>query len=46
MPQISTKTNERIKLTEKDSLHILTLLKKPPKPNNKLINAAFCLPKL
>lgn len=37
--------NERIELTEKDSLHVLNLLEEPPVPNEKLMAAAFALPK-
>lgn len=37
--------NERLELTERDSLHILSLLEQPPAPNEKLMNAALALPK-
>ena len=37
--------NERLELTKKDSLHVLDLLDNPPAPNNKLLAAAFALPK-
>ena len=37
--------NERLDLTERDSLHVLELLDKPPAPNEKLMAAAFSLPK-
>lgn len=37
--------NERIELTEKDSLHVLNLLEEPPAPNENLLAAAFALPK-
>ncbi|OCQ52032.1 hypothetical protein Ppb6_02826 [Photorhabdus australis subsp. thailandensis] len=37
--------NERLELTERDSLHVLDLLDNPPVPNDKLIAAAFALPK-
>jgi uncharacterized protein (DUF1778 family) len=37
--------NERLELTERDSLHVLDLLDNPPAPNDKLIAAAFSLPK-
>ena len=37
--------NEQVQLTERDSLHILELLANPPEPNNKLMTAAFALPK-
>lgn len=37
--------NERLELTERDSLHVLGLLDDPPAPNNKLMAAAFALPK-
>jgi len=37
--------NERMELTERDSLHVLDLLDEPPAPNEKLMAAAFALPK-
>ena len=37
--------NERLALTERDSLHVMELLDNPPEPNEKLIAAAFSLPK-
>ncbi|GLO64047.1 hypothetical protein MACH09_45550 [Vibrio sp. MACH09] len=37
--------NERLELTEKDSLHVLDLLDNPPTPNYKLMAAAFAMPK-
>lgn len=37
--------NERVELTERDSLHVLNMLEKPPAPNKKLLAAAFALPK-
>lgn len=37
--------NERLELTERDSLHVLDLLDEPPVPNEKLMTAAFALPK-
>ena len=37
--------NEHIELTERDSLHVLSLLEEPPAPNKKLMAAAFALPK-
>ncbi|KER03120.1 DUF1778 domain-containing protein [Photorhabdus temperata] len=37
--------NERLELTERDSLHVLALLDNPPAPNEKLMAAAFALPK-
>lgn len=37
--------NERLSLTEKDSLYVLNLLDNPPAPNQKLMAAAFALPK-
>lgn len=37
--------NERMALTERDSLHVLALLDNPPAPNDKLMAAAFALPK-
>lgn len=38
--------NEQLVLTERDSLHVLALLDNPPLPNDKLMAAAFNLPKL
>ncbi len=37
--------NERVELTQRDSLHVLDLLEEPPVPNKKLMAAAFALPK-
>ena len=37
--------NERMELTERDSLHVLDLLDNPPAPNDKLMAAALALPK-
>jgi uncharacterized protein (DUF1778 family) len=37
--------NERMALTERDSLHVLDLLDNPPAPNHKLMAAAYALPK-
>lgn len=37
--------SERMQLTERDRLHVLNLLEEPPAPNEKLIAAAFALPK-
>ncbi len=37
--------NERLELTERDSLHVLDLLDNPPQPNDKLMAAALTLPK-
>lgn len=37
--------NERMELTERDSLYVLDLLDNPPSPNDKLMAAAFALPK-
>ncbi|PIE43387.1 MAG: ABC transporter [Gammaproteobacteria bacterium] len=37
--------NERLALTERDSLHVLELLDNPPVPNDKLMAAAFAMPK-
>ena len=37
--------NERLELTERDSLYVLDLLDNPPVPNDKLMAAAFALPK-
>lgn len=39
------KQSEHIELTERDSLHVLSLLEEPPAPNKKLMAAAFALPK-
>jgi len=37
--------SERLELTERDSLQVLDLLDNPPAPNDKLLAAAFTLPK-
>ena len=37
--------NERIELTERDSVLILNLLEEPPVPKTKLMAASFALPK-
>ncbi|MEI7708810.1 MAG: DUF1778 domain-containing protein [Chlorobium sp.] len=37
--------NERIELTERDSVLVLNLLEEPPAPNAKLMAASFALPK-
>ncbi len=37
--------HERMALTERDSLRMLELLDNPPAPNDKLMAAAFGLPK-
>ena len=37
--------SERIELSDRDSLHVLKLLEDPPAPNEKLMAAAFALPK-
>lgn len=37
--------NERLHLTERDSLLVLDLLDNPPTPNDKLLAAALALPK-
>jgi len=37
--------NERLELSGRDSLHVLNLLENPPAPNEKLMSAAFALPK-
>lgn len=37
--------NERLELTERDSLQVLELLDNPPAPNKKLMAAALALPK-
>ncbi len=36
---------ERLELTERDSLHVLKLLEEPPAPNARLTAAAIALPK-
>jgi len=36
--------SERVELTERDSLYVLSLLEDPPAPNDKLMAAAFALP--
>ena len=36
---------ERLSLTERDSLRMMELLDNPPAPNDKLMAAAFALPK-
>lgn len=36
---------ERMELSERDSMHVLDLLDNPPEPNEKLMAAAFALPK-
>ena len=36
--------NEHMALSENDSMHVLALLDNPPKPNKKLMEAAFALP--
>lgn len=38
--------NERLCLSERDSLHVLDLLDNPPAPNKKLMAAAYSLPPL
>ncbi|NHB89084.1 DUF1778 domain-containing protein [Photorhabdus tasmaniensis] len=40
-----TEFDERMELTERDSLYVLNLLDNPPAPNDKLMAAAFALPK-
>ncbi len=37
--------NERLELTERDSIHVMKLLEEPPAPNKKLMAAAYALPK-
>ena len=37
--------NERLALSKRDSLRVLDLLDNPPEPNDKLLAAAFALPK-
>lgn len=37
--------NERVELSERDSVHLLNLLENPPAPNEKLMAAAFSMPK-
>ncbi len=36
--------NERVALSERDSLQVMDLLESPPAPNKKLLAAAFALP--
>ncbi len=45
MPQTPIKKNERLELTQRDSLHVMNLLDEPPAPNKKLMAAAFALSK-
>ncbi len=37
--------SERQELTERDSLQVMDLLENPPEPNEKLMAAAFTMPK-
>ena len=37
--------SEREKVSYRDSLHVLALLEDPPEPNEKLLAAAFTMPK-
>ena len=37
--------SERQDLSERDSLQVMDLLENPPKPNEKLMTAAFAMPK-
>ncbi len=37
--------NEHLELTGRDSLQVLDLLENPPEPNEKLLAAAFAMPK-
>ena len=37
--------NERQELSERDSLQVMDLLENPPEPNEKLMAAAFAMPK-
>jgi len=37
--------SERLDLSERDSLQALALLENPPEPNEKLLAAAFAMPK-
>ena len=37
--------SERQALSERDSLQVMDLLENPPKPNEKLMAAAFAMPK-
>ena len=37
--------NERQQLSERDSLQMMDLLENPPEPNEKLMAAAFAMPK-
>jgi uncharacterized protein (DUF1778 family) len=36
---------DRVRLSERDSLHVLDLLENPPSPNARLLAAAEALPK-
>ncbi len=37
--------NERLELTERDSIYVMKLLEEPPAPNKTLMAAAYALPK-
>jgi uncharacterized protein (DUF1778 family) len=37
--------SEHLALTERDSLQVLDLLENPPKPNKRMMAAAFAMPK-
>lgn len=37
---------ERVALSKKDSLRVLELLEDPPKPNSRLLKAAYDLPEI
>ena len=37
--------SERQDLSERDSLQVMDLLENPPKPNERLMAAAFAMPK-
>lgn len=39
------KENERMRLTESETLQVMELLDNPPEPNEKLIRTAMTLPK-
>jgi uncharacterized protein (DUF1778 family) len=42
--QLVIEENERVKLTERDSLLVMKLLENPPAPNAKLRKAAHAMP--
>lgn len=37
--------SERLELSERDSLQVMDLLESPPEPNEKLMAAAFAMPR-